>query len=207
MPIGMSKPLGPVSCSSSTRAFESNSGEQSPCFVTAAIAAQCEDPVEARHYPGPSAGAATRCQCNSVYYSLQRACALCQNPQNELPGWSEYTANCSKAYRGLPVKVPSGVAIPAWAFLDVEINDTFDVDMARSLAFSYIEPRAPSDPEDSTPTLSSTEPFTPSGTTHDSSSTSAEFDTDDSTDSDAEQHGPADRTARLWAVSLAPPLL
>ncbi|KAJ3549433.1 hypothetical protein NMY22_g889 [Coprinellus aureogranulatus] len=94
----------------------------------------------------------------------------------------------------VPVKAPSGVAIPSWAYLDVEINDTFDFDMAKSPALSYLEPRAPSDPEDSTPTLSSTEPFTLSGTTHDSSSTSAEFDTDDSTDSDAEQHDPEDRT-------------
>ncbi|PIL23319.1 hypothetical protein GSI_14630 [Ganoderma sinense ZZ0214-1] len=61
------------------------------------------------------------------------ACGICQGAGIE--PWPTYKVNCTKIYNGTyPESVPGGTAIPAWAFLDVTRNSTFNVDAAKVLA-------------------------------------------------------------------------
>ncbi|KAI0754394.1 hypothetical protein C8Q80DRAFT_1138831 [Daedaleopsis nitida] len=123
----------------------SNSLQQNPCWVTAWLWVPCygtgnNSEVDALKpgwfYDGPEDKdpfESTPCDCNTVLYSTYAACAICQGA--EIDPWPIYRTNCTQIYNGsYPEPVPGGTAIPAWAFLDVIQNSTFNVDAAQALA-------------------------------------------------------------------------
>jgi hypothetical protein len=86
------------------------------------------DPLQPGYvYLGPTQPDANSCRCSSVYYSLLSACAYCQN-QTYLE-WKNYTQNCSTIYLTF-FKDALPVVVPHYAYLDVSINNTFDVSAA-----------------------------------------------------------------------------
>ncbi|KAM5537640.1 hypothetical protein V8D89_008718 [Ganoderma adspersum] len=122
-----------------------NSKGQSPCLVTAWLWTPCYGTGNATFVPpvptnwvyqGPLAKDpfdSTPCDCNTVLYSTMAACGICQGAGIE--PWPTYKVNCTKLFNGTyPESVPGGTAIPAWAFLDVTMNSTFNVDAAKALA-------------------------------------------------------------------------
>ncbi|THG99064.1 hypothetical protein EW026_g3210 [Hermanssonia centrifuga] len=94
-----------------------NSRGQSPCLIAAYLNSACiSDPTDA-----------------TVFYSVIGACAACQDRDN-LP-WSGWDSNCSTVYNSVwPTNIPTGTAIPAWAYLDVVEPDSFNITAAQALA-------------------------------------------------------------------------
>lgn len=117
-----------------------NSHDQSPCVVASSLFGICtgnsynlEPLQESSHYLGPSFDTANGCQCNTVSYSMISACGLCQNRTIAL--WSEWSAACATvSIRTFPSPLPSGLAVPGWAYLDVKEHDIFDVNLAKQNA-------------------------------------------------------------------------
>ncbi|KAG9318849.1 hypothetical protein JVU11DRAFT_954 [Chiua virens] len=115
-----------------------NSKTQNPCLVAAFLQGACnggEFTVDAlplnTHYIGPSAGESNACQCSSVTYNTISACGLCQN--RTIIGWSAWNTNCSTVYLGVFTSgVPSGTAVPQWAFQDVTTSNSFNVTLAQA---------------------------------------------------------------------------
>ncbi|TEB26809.1 hypothetical protein FA13DRAFT_1816632 [Coprinellus micaceus] len=146
----------PTTATCPTAEWTLNSRGQSPCSIASTIAQACSSdgsftlpplPEEGGyHYEGPPAtpSTATECRCNTVFYALQSACAFCQHPQNTFLRWSDYATNCSTTYEGLPIAIPSGVLIPAYAYLNVVTNDTFNIVLAQSPAFRDLDVAATS---------------------------------------------------------------
>lgn len=120
--------------------WASNSLDQSPCLVASYLLSPCSGgshsvpPLEPnQHYVGPTELAlANDCQCNTVTYSLLAGCGSCQN--RTALNWSTYSYQCKTIHRGsYPLDIPSGTAVPAWAFLDT-FQDTFNLEEARRVA-------------------------------------------------------------------------
>ncbi|KAK7690895.1 hypothetical protein QCA50_005997 [Cerrena zonata] len=117
-----------------------NSRGQSPCLVAAyLIAPSLDDPTHAHvsalppdfHYLTPSKD--SPCLCNSVYYSMLQACAVCQDRTSDV--WSTWIMNCSNVYQTVyPCDFSSGTAVPAWGYLNVTHEDNFDATAAKALA-------------------------------------------------------------------------
>ncbi|KAJ3991779.1 hypothetical protein F5050DRAFT_1812145 [Lentinula boryana] len=111
-----------------------NSQKQSPCAVASSLIGRIADykvvalPNTDSDYLGPSIDAANPCQCNTVVYSLMSACSLCQN--GTIITWSEWITNCATIYDDFPKPIPDGLRVPAYAYLDVEAQDTFDANAA-----------------------------------------------------------------------------
>ncbi|TEB26544.1 hypothetical protein FA13DRAFT_1019152 [Coprinellus micaceus] len=129
----------------STAQWTFNSRQQSPCVVGSALAGACvggDFTLTALQpdyvYLGPSVSAATPCRCSSVYYSMLSACATCQG--NNFIRWGRYSTNCSTVYM-FPRDIPDNIAVPAWAYMDVEAQDTFNLTLAQ--AFGGVESTAP----------------------------------------------------------------
>ncbi|TEB30502.1 hypothetical protein FA13DRAFT_1733819, partial [Coprinellus micaceus] len=136
----------PATCSAEFWSY--NSLSQSPCAVGSALARACEPrtfPIPAllpnNVYIGPWAGGQnTPCRCSSAFYSLLSACAHCQT-RNFLP-WSLYAFNCTPPYvRVFPRDIPRGIAVPAWAYMNVEVADFWDPSVAQT--YGGIESVAP----------------------------------------------------------------
>ncbi|RPD62054.1 hypothetical protein L227DRAFT_48266 [Lentinus tigrinus ALCF2SS1-6] len=68
------------------------------------------------------------CGCNTVVYSILMACQLCQaNITYNVLAWTEYAQNCvNKTILSYPRPVPSGTAIPAWAYQNVTKSNRFN---------------------------------------------------------------------------------
>ncbi|RPD75671.1 hypothetical protein L226DRAFT_560155 [Lentinus tigrinus ALCF2SS1-7] len=122
-----------------------NSLGQSPCLVTSWLFVPCYGPGNGSFiesltpdevYEGPQAKDAfdsTPCDCNTVLYSVFAACGLCQGAN--IDPWPTYSTNCTQVSIGsYPEPIPGGTAIPAWAFLDVTTNSTFNIVAAMALA-------------------------------------------------------------------------
>ncbi|KAG8744914.1 hypothetical protein FRC10_009284 [Ceratobasidium sp. 414] len=104
-----------------------NSLQQSPCLVSAYLSAQCtsdddwlvpEIGTEGPYSP-PSGQYANLCRCNSVQWNLLSACSLCQGGPSG--SWMDWMGNCSASVVNVasyPLPIPSGVAIPHWAYYD-----------------------------------------------------------------------------------------
>lgn len=117
-----------------------NSKDQSPCLVAAYVQSVCFgsqytvpalDPKNYPYdyYPAPSADEANSCECNTVTYSLLSACAWCQNlTYTDWPDWKFY---CSTEYLGYPENIPSGTAIPQWAYQNVVVSGSFNATLAQ----------------------------------------------------------------------------
>jgi hypothetical protein len=110
-----------------------NSLGQSPCVVAAFLLRQCsvseiDIPVlpPGDHYdPGDSSS----CNCNTVVYSLISACADCQGRMYD--SWSAWSVNCTNVFHSsFPDAIPSGTAVPAWAYLDVLSSNNYSAAQA-----------------------------------------------------------------------------
>ncbi|TDL21537.1 hypothetical protein BD410DRAFT_898873 [Rickenella mellea] len=127
----------------STYAFLYNSKGQSPCLVAAYAAGACNGgqyDVSAldvgEHYIGPSTTLVNNCQCSSILYSLMSACGVCQN--RTIITWSSWDTNCKNVYLTVyPEDIPSGTAIPAWAYVNVSQSDIFNPNDAMTLSASH----------------------------------------------------------------------
>lgn len=115
-----------------------NSRHQNPCLVAAYVQSVCSNGQwtvlslsPGTHYAGPYADQANACECNSVTYNLVAACSICQNAT--WISWSSWTFNCSAIAFGYPEDIPSGTAIPNWAYQDVTTTDNFNVTLAQSV--------------------------------------------------------------------------
>ncbi|KIM62167.1 hypothetical protein SCLCIDRAFT_120554 [Scleroderma citrinum Foug A] len=114
-----------------------NSKSQNPCLVAAYAQGACSggqftvDPLDANtHYVGPYVSEANPCECNSITYNLIAACSICQN--RTYIAWSSWSTNCTTVYPGVyPENVPSGTAIPHWAYQDVTTSDDFNATLAQ----------------------------------------------------------------------------
>jgi len=78
------------------------------------------------HYVGPTVLSANQCECSTVVYSLVSACADCQG-QTYLD-WSIWSTNCTEGVyvTYFPMEIPTGTAIPDWAYLDVTGSDRYN---------------------------------------------------------------------------------
>ncbi|KAH9483715.1 hypothetical protein JR316_0003191 [Psilocybe cubensis] len=117
-----------------------NSHNQTPCDVASSLLAVCNNgpfPVnalpDASHYIGPTLQDANPCQCNTVTYSLMSACGACQG--RTYLSWSVWSANCASVSISVyPKPIPSGVAVPGWAYLDVKSLARQDANLTESTA-------------------------------------------------------------------------
>jgi len=116
-----------------------NSMGQSPCYVAQILATQATgqaNPIAPLSLPGAASSFTSNgsCYCNTVWYSLVSACAVCQN--ETWLTWPNYSQNCNQTYlMQFPDPIPSNTSVPRWAYLNVtETNDTFDPNAAHSLA-------------------------------------------------------------------------
>ncbi|KAM5540811.1 hypothetical protein V8D89_005455 [Ganoderma adspersum] len=122
-----------------------NSRNQNPCLVSSWLFTPCSSPSDSFvfpltpgfHYNTPlnSSDSATPCRCNTVLFSTIAACATCQGGEDDIVPWILYSQNCSSVFiQTYPENIPSGTAIPAWAYLDVRVNGTFDPTAAEAVA-------------------------------------------------------------------------
>ncbi|KAF8524010.1 hypothetical protein JB92DRAFT_2882341 [Gautieria morchelliformis] len=104
-----------------------NQEQQSPCLVAAAFQSACNSGIPAlasdQAYAGPKMGESSPCQCSTVVYSVFSACGACQgalfNP------WTDWMTNCSASDISIsrfPPSLPSGLTVPAWAYLNVTVS-------------------------------------------------------------------------------------
>ncbi|TEB30494.1 hypothetical protein FA13DRAFT_555232 [Coprinellus micaceus] len=133
-------PVPLATCAPGVLDWSFNSRGQSPCVVASNVAGSCSFGRELSQLPPTwlysglrsEYGEAIPCLCNTVYYSLESACAACQGPDHGWSLWSLWSANCSTTSRNLPVDIPPSVAIPSWAYLNVVAGNTFNITLARA---------------------------------------------------------------------------
>ncbi|KAH7929700.1 hypothetical protein BV22DRAFT_1002169 [Leucogyrophana mollusca] len=116
-----------------------NSRGQNPCLVAAYLQGTCNGgdfsvnsiPPDSE-YVGPTVKLANPCQCSTITYSMISACSLCQNNTNEI--WSTWSFNCSTIYTNcsFPYDIPTGTAVPKWAYLNVLPSDYFNITLAQA---------------------------------------------------------------------------
>ncbi|KAF8328047.1 hypothetical protein F5887DRAFT_152959 [Amanita rubescens] len=119
-----------------------NSMGQSPCYVANTLIEQCTGQTYnfaslpfGNVYIFTPPFSNNSCYCNTVWYSLISACAICQN--GFIFTWPMYSQNCTQTYlTKYPDPIPSNTIVPSWAYLDVtvEANDAFNFDVASSVA-------------------------------------------------------------------------
>ncbi|KAF8339237.1 hypothetical protein F5887DRAFT_475615 [Amanita rubescens] len=119
-----------------------NSMGQSPCYVADVLAMQSIGQtytIGSLSTPGAAYSFSSSfsngsCYCNTVWYSLISACAICQN--GTWLTWPNYAQNCNQTYlMQFPDPIPSNTSVPGWAYLNVTAtNDAFDPTAAHNLA-------------------------------------------------------------------------
>jgi len=120
--------FGPVPTCNTGFQWTFNNEQQSPCTVASALGEACTGvdfpipPLNAsENYLGPIAEAANQCRCSSVFYNMLSACAVCQGAL--VSSWSFYDQNCSTVLLTVfPLPIPSGFAVPHYAYLDPTAN-------------------------------------------------------------------------------------
>ncbi|KAH9066330.1 hypothetical protein EDB87DRAFT_1679074 [Lactarius vividus] len=126
-------------CTDSNFAWSYNSLQQNPCWVTAYLAAVCNNGAfiipklqTGNFYTGPGgADNGDLCKCNTVVYNLISACGACQGGSS-IP-YSTWTTNCTtKALATtFPEPVPAGTRVPKWAYIDATISDIWNASAAQ----------------------------------------------------------------------------
>ncbi|KAH9071170.1 hypothetical protein EDB83DRAFT_320058 [Lactarius deliciosus] len=126
-------------CTDSSFAWSFNSLQQNPCWVTAYLAATCNNGTfsvptlpSQQSYNGPTEiDKGDICKCNTVVYNLISACDACQG-EPWLP-YSTWSFNCTtKAAAGtFPNPVPAGTRVPKWAYIDSSIGDNWNISTAQ----------------------------------------------------------------------------
>ncbi|KAF8575313.1 hypothetical protein K439DRAFT_1665100 [Ramaria rubella] len=117
----------------------------SPCLVAAALQGACNSGkwnipslTNGEQYSGPLQGQSNKCQCSTVVFSVISACGACQG--GTVATWSEWMANCSASdisISAFPEPIPPGISIPAWAFLNITNNGTWDPSAAESISNAH----------------------------------------------------------------------
>ncbi|KAI9455011.1 hypothetical protein BJY52DRAFT_366538 [Lactarius psammicola] len=166
-------------CTDSTFDWSYNSLQQSPCWVTAYLAAVCNNGAFAipallpqHSYTGPNGiDNGDICKCNTVVYNLISACDACQG-ESWIP-YSTWSFNCTiTATPGtFPDSVPDGTRVPRWAYIDTSIGDSWNISEAR-LAGDSPEVTGTSSIVPTSTIRVSQSTLTPSGSESGSSSTS-----------------------------------
>ncbi|KAJ4471808.1 hypothetical protein C8J55DRAFT_153543 [Lentinula edodes] len=113
-----------------------NSKGQSPCQVSGYLGSVCsggEFSIPAIT-PGQryslSLEVQDNCTCSTVYYSALSACASCQGAGYTT--WADFSTNCSTVFLGVyPETIPSGTAVPHWAYQAIAGSATFNTTLAR----------------------------------------------------------------------------
>ncbi|TFK30082.1 hypothetical protein FA15DRAFT_699637 [Coprinopsis marcescibilis] len=127
----MASSPAPTCTAQDTIDWSFNSLGQSPCEVASILAGVCVSegfrfrlpPLTnpRQFYTGPKVDEQNSCRCSSVVYSLMSACSRCQG--GSILQWLPYSANCSTKFHGsYPMPIPEGVAVPRWAYMDVEVE-------------------------------------------------------------------------------------
>ncbi|KAG1832053.1 hypothetical protein EV424DRAFT_82267 [Suillus variegatus] len=124
VPRGAFAQTSSVICLSSY-GWMNNSLQQNPCVVASYLESVCNggdfsiSPLPPdTHYAAPTVAEANLCECSTVTYSLVSACGACQNATYLT--WSSWSYNCSSvSTQQFPDDIPSGTAVPNWAYLDV----------------------------------------------------------------------------------------
>lgn len=132
-----------------------NSVGQSPCQVAGYLGSVCSG----GSFQIPSLGSTTEadeydlslslqnnCTCSSVYYNALSACAGCQGA--DWLTWGEWKTNCSTVYLVYPNPIPSGTAVPNWAFQSLSDATSFNATEAQR-AGDLPESTAPASPTSS----------------------------------------------------------
>ncbi|KAJ3739781.1 hypothetical protein DFH05DRAFT_498412 [Lentinula detonsa] len=96
-----------------------------------------------------SLGLQNNCTCSTVYYSALSACASCQGVAystqvdplsiillargtDHSTRWAEWSTNCSTVFLGLyPYAIPSGTAVPHWAYQAITGSASFNATIAQ----------------------------------------------------------------------------
>ncbi|TEB30500.1 hypothetical protein FA13DRAFT_1814684 [Coprinellus micaceus] len=148
-------PRPTATCSVAGSIWSYNSRDHSPCTIGAVLGGACSGslltigllPAQGGYaYGSLTRFQANRCTCNTVYYSLESACAACQHLDNLWLPWSYWSANCSVTYQTYPGALPPGVPVPGWAYLDVVAEDIFNITRARSFIGAEHQPPPPPTP-------------------------------------------------------------
>ncbi|KLO10745.1 hypothetical protein SCHPADRAFT_942607 [Schizopora paradoxa] len=113
-----------------------NAEGQSPCLVAAYLNGACHGGQYSMkalkpgdHYIGPTVASLSSCKCSTVTYSMVFACGACQN--GKTVNWSAWNVACSNVYVGVfPEDIPVGTSVPAWAYSNVTVTDTFNPQVA-----------------------------------------------------------------------------
>ncbi|KDQ06724.1 hypothetical protein BOTBODRAFT_39380 [Botryobasidium botryosum FD-172 SS1] len=140
-----------------------NSLGQNACLVAAYISSGCTTgtwTVPAltsltSSYNPPNGTGVTDCRCSTVEYQLISACVVCQGGTNPAP-WLNWATNCPANLISVgtyPHPIPAGTSVPAWAFLDPTVKNTFDVTAALAAA------NLPETPGGATSSGATTHPF------------------------------------------------
>ncbi|KIL60486.1 hypothetical protein M378DRAFT_918536 [Amanita muscaria Koide BX008] len=129
--------LGEADCTVSQYRWTFNSGGSTPCRVAEQLFLPCNTsltigPLNSNQfYRGMIPDMNYPCWCNSVFYSLLSACAICQGAL--LDHWSDFSKGCPRRWMTkYPLTIPARVRVPHWAYLDVQASDVFDPAAAAS---------------------------------------------------------------------------
>ncbi|KDQ18411.1 hypothetical protein BOTBODRAFT_143431 [Botryobasidium botryosum FD-172 SS1] len=119
----------------------SNSKGQSPCLIAAYLGSACISSGEftvsgltgpGNQYAEPTSTSYTECKCNTVYYDILSACAICQAGLADL--WSDWILQCPKSMvlvGQFPYTPPTEV--PAYAYYDPTSSNRFNVTAAQEI--------------------------------------------------------------------------
>ncbi|KAH9941815.1 uncharacterized protein BXZ73DRAFT_74996 [Epithele typhae] len=164
-------------------AWMDNSLGQSPCLMTSYLYTPCYgntgSNITALHsgfvYTGATSPATgTDCVCSTVTFSVLAACAACQGFGLAIDPWPKYSNFCTNSFiEKYPFDIPTGTAIPAWAFMDIPntANGTLDLALAEKEASSNLPESTPPASSSTTASSSSTTSTNPSTTTQGDTST------------------------------------
>ncbi|KAJ3784053.1 hypothetical protein GGU10DRAFT_37462 [Lentinula aff. detonsa] len=146
-----------------------NSKGQSPCQVAGYLGSVCSGVFAIPAViPGSqsyslSLGLQNNCTCSTVYYSALSACASCQGVAYST--WAEWSTNCSTVFLGLyPNAIPSGTAVPHWAYQAITGSASFNATIAQQAGDLPESSAAAASTASSTPTPASKPSTTVSST-------------------------------------------
>ncbi|KAI0342876.1 hypothetical protein BDW22DRAFT_1357415 [Trametopsis cervina] len=155
-----------------------DTGQEDVCGLVAALSSSCAEDNACTLYDallfqdsrGVPAEYASSCTCNTVIYSLVKACRASKLVA-ALPSWSAWSSNCSEVSIGhYPNPIPEGLSIPSWAFLDITSsppnlplpnpNDALHINIHRATTFEPTPTASPTITFESTSSPSRTVPNT-----------------------------------------------
>ncbi|KAF8576971.1 hypothetical protein K439DRAFT_591462 [Ramaria rubella] len=142
----------------------------SPCLIASALVGACIGGgynllplTPPQFYDLPLGNPPTTCLCSSVTYSMVSACGACQG--GDVAFWSVWITDCSTSLISVgsfPLPIPQGIAVPAWAYLDVTSGNTWSATDAQDIATAGNEPDS-SSPAPTSPASATSRSSSPGG--------------------------------------------